>query len=220
MPTQLCELDVSPLGAVPDGYQQVLEWKITESGKKLWLLNLLSIPWLLFCAAVFLLWKMAWDTIREFAMTNSVHHLAGSLSSRDFVVAHWTLAILAGVAVMIVLHELVHGLTMRRYGAHPKYGVLWSGLMFYATAAGFAFRRNNYLTVALAPLFVVSALIMVILAMPVSPSLGTLLIICGAFNAAGAIGDLWIVRIVTRYPKQAYVIDERDGVRVFMPEIP
>jgi hypothetical protein len=220
MPTRLFATNDSSSGAIPDGYQQVLDWKITQSDKKLWLLNLLSIPWLVICAAFFMGWKLLWDTIRDFTMSNHAITSVGSAGPRDFVVTDWALAILAGVAVMIVLHELVHGLTMRRYGARPKYGVLWSGLMFYATAAGFAFRRNNYLTVALAPLIVLSLLIMIILAAPLSTGPATLLIICGAFNAAGAIGDLWIVRIVMRYPKQAFVIDERDGVRVFMPEKP
>ncbi len=212
--------DTTTPGVVPEGYRQVLDWKITQSGNKLWLLNLLAIPWLVICAAVFMGWKLACDAIRESTMSKGMFTSPGSAATGDFVVNDWALAILAGVAVMIVLHELVHGFTMRRYGARPKYGVLWSGLMFYATAAGFAFRRNNYLTVALAPLVVLSLIIMAILAAPLTAGQATLLIICGAFNAAGAIGDLWIVRIVTRYPREAYVIDERDGVRVFMPEKP
>ena len=164
-----------------------------------------------------MLWKIAWNNIRNFITTNSAIPAAGT---QTFVIVNWTLAILAGVAVTVVLHELIHGITMRRYGAKPKYGVLWSGLMFYATAAGFAFRRNDYLKVALAPLLVLSLIVLVVLAMPISANLATLLIICGSFNAAGAIGDLWITRIVLRYPAHAYVIDERDGVRIFMPEEP
>ncbi len=220
MPTQLFETNIPSPGAIPAGYQQVLDWKITQNSKKLILLNLLSIPWLAACAAVFLLWKMAWDTLRDLTMTNRVALSAAGFDTQVFKIANWTLAILAGVAVTIVLHELVHGVTMRRFGAKPKYGVLWSGLMFYATAAGFAFRRNHYLTVALAPLVVLSLVILICLAIPTPPSLATLLIICGAFNAAGAIGDLWIVRIVLRYPAHAFVIDERDGVCLFMPETP
>ena len=42
-----------------------------------------------------------------------------------------------------------------------------------------------------------------------------LLGICGVINASGAIGDMWITAIVLRYPITAYVMDERDGVRVF-----
>ncbi|MBN1535570.1 MAG: DUF3267 domain-containing protein [Anaerolineales bacterium] len=207
-----------PPGAIPAGYEQVLDWKITQSGKQILILNLISIPWLAVCAAAFMLWKTMWDTIREFTMPSSALSSTTGAMSRNFAVANWTLAILAGVAIMVILHELVHGLTMQRFGAKPKYGVLWSGLMFYATAAGFAFKRNQYLTVALSPLVVLSLLVLICLAFPLSASAATLLIVCGAFNAAGAIGDLWIVRIVTRYPAHAYVIDERDGVRIFMPE--
>lgn len=207
-------------GAIPTGYQQVLDWKITQNSKKILVLNLLSIPWLVICVALFLLWKMAWDTIREFIMSRSGNPSAAGAVSQNFSPLNWALAILVGVAVMIVLHELVHGVTMMRFGAKPKYGVLLSGLMFYATADGFAFQRNNYLTVALSPLVILSVLVLICLAAPLSPFLATMLIVCGAFNAAGAIGDLWIVRIVSRYPAHAFVIDERDGVRVFMPETP
>jgi len=40
---------------------------------------------------------------------------------------------------------------------------------------------------------------------------------CATINAGGAIGDLWIAKIVLRYPASAYIMDERDGVRVFLP---
>lgn len=204
-------------GSIPDGYRQVLDWKITQNSRQLLLLNLIAIPWLAVCAGIFLLWKMIWDATRDFTMPNGMA-MSASVTAPIFKIATWTLAILAGVAVMIVLHELVHGITMRCFGAKPQYGVIWRGLMFYATAAGFAFRRNDYIKVALAPLVVLSLLVLGILTTPVLPYLVTLLIICGAFNAAGAVGDLWIVHIVLRYPDHAYVIDERDGVRIFMPE--
>jgi hypothetical protein len=43
-----------------------------------------------------------------------------------------------------------------------------------------------------------------------------LLALCAAINGSGAIGDLWITMIVVRYPPQAYVIDERDGIRMYL----
>ena len=36
-------------------------------------------------------------------------------------------------------------------------------------------------------------------------------------NGAGSIGDMWISSIVLGYPPQAYVVDEHDGMRVFLP---
>jgi hypothetical protein len=44
------------------------------------------------------------------------------------------------------------------------------------------------------------------------------LAVSAAINAAGAVGDLWISRVVLRYPKESFVMDERDGVRIFLPE--
>jgi hypothetical protein len=43
-----------------------------------------------------------------------------------------------------------------------------------------------------------------------------LLAICGVVNASGAVGDMWITMIVLRYESTAYVMDERDGIRVFL----
>jgi hypothetical protein len=45
-----------------------------------------------------------------------------------------------------------------------------------------------------------------------------LLGIVGIINASGAVGDLWITMIVLRYPTIAYIMDERDGIRVFLPK--
>jgi zinc transporter ZupT len=44
----------------------------------------------------------------------------------------------------------------------------------------------------------------------------TLFIICGAVNASGAIGDMWMAQIALRYPSTARMMDERDGMRVFV----
>jgi hypothetical protein len=37
-------------------------------------------------------------------------------------------------------------------------------------------------------------------------------------NAGGAIGDLWMVGIVLRYPPHALVRDEADSIRIYLPE--
>jgi hypothetical protein len=88
--------------------------------------------------------------------------------------------------------------------------------MFYATSPGYAFRRNDYLVVILAPLVGLSLLaLMVILFAP--PEVALLLALCATVNGAGAVGDLWILLITLRYPERAYVMDERDGMRIFLP---
>ena len=43
-----------------------------------------------------------------------------------------------------------------------------------------------------------------------------LLALCAIINGSGAAGDLWMASIVLRYPRSAYVVDEKDGMRVLV----
>ncbi len=122
-----------------------------------------------------------------------------------------------GVVLTFVLHELAHGLTMQVWGAHPRYGVLLKQFVFYATAPGFAFRRIPYVMVALAPLAGLSVVAIAGMLILAGTPWITVLALCATINGAGAIGDLWMAAIVLRHPSNAYVMDERDGMRVFLP---
>jgi hypothetical protein len=112
---------------------------------------------------------------------------------------------------------LGHGLAMRAFSAHPRFGVLWTRLMVYATAPGHAFHRSAYIVVGLAPLVGLSLLAMSGMVLLAGTPWVTLLVLCAAANGAGACGDLWILSIILRYPPSAHLVDERDGVRVLLP---
>jgi sterol desaturase/sphingolipid hydroxylase (fatty acid hydroxylase superfamily) len=123
-----------------------------------------------------------------------------------------------GILLTFVLHELTHGLVMRIFGARPKYGILWKGMMFYATSPGYAYHRNNYVVIALAPFVFISILVVLGMWLLQGTLWVALLGICGIINASGAIGDMGITRIVLRYATTAFIMDERDGIRVFLPK--
>ena len=127
------------------------------------------------------------------------------------------LILLFGILLVIVLHEFAHGVAMQTFGARPKYGFIWKGLMFYATAPGYAFRRNQYIVVSLAPLVSLSILACCGILLQAGTTVVWLLALCATINGGAAIGDLWITAIALRYPAHAYIIDERDGIRIFMP---
>jgi len=125
---------------------------------------------------------------------------------------------MAGIVVTLVLHELTHGLVMQMFGAKPKYGIIWKGLMLYATSPGYAYHRNNYVVIALVPFAFISMLVFWGMLVLQGTAWVALLAICGVVNASGAVGDMWITMIVLRYAVMAYVMDERDGIRVFLPK--
>jgi hypothetical protein len=187
-------------GAVPANYREVLYWRITESSWRLTVVNLLSLPLAGLMGLVFFGWLV----------------LLNRMPTVVNIQLPQTVILILAVVVTLVLHELAHGLAMLAYGARPRFGILWQGLMVYATAPGYAFRRTNYLVVILAPLVGLSLLaFMVILFSP--PGVAVLVALGATVNGAGAIGDLWILLIVRRYPEVAYVMDERDGMRIFLP---
>jgi hypothetical protein len=187
-------------GSVPDGYHEVLYWTFRESPLRVILLQILAIP--LFILSVFIFWGLA---VR----------LGKLPSSLTFGLVEIGVAILT-ILVTIVLHELAHGIAMQAFGARPRYGVLWNQGMFYATAPGYAFLRNDYLQIALAPFILLSVLVVLGIWLSSGTFWVAVFAIAGIVNASGAIGDLWIATIVLQYPAKAYVIDEKDGIRVFL----
>ena len=124
---------------------------------------------------------------------------------------------LDAIFITFVLLEWLHGITMKIFGAKPQYGIKWKQLLFYATCPGHAFHRNQYVAVALAPLVVLSLLFVLGIWLLSGTGWVALLGICGVLNASGAIGDIWMSGIALRYPTAAYIVDEQDGMRVFLP---
>lgn len=188
-------------GSLPDDYREVLYWTVKEKPIRAIFLQILSVPLFVIFGLIFF----------------SVAISLGKLQARlQFGLGEIGL-VFVGILLTFVLHELTHGVVMRLLGAKPRYGILWKQAMFYATAPGYAYRRNNYLQIALAPLFVLSVLVILGMWLLSGTFWVALLGLCGTINASGAIGDMWMTIIVLRYAATAYVMDERDGIRVFLP---
>ncbi|PAX51647.1 DUF3267 domain-containing protein [Brunnivagina elsteri] len=189
-------------GTLPKGYQEVLYDKINKP-LRIIVLQILSIPLFVVFGLIFL----------------NVAIGMGKLPSRIQIGLTGMILLLAGTILTLVLHELTHGVVMRMFGAKPRYGVLWKQAMFYATTPGYAYRRNDYLLITLAPLSILSILVILGMWFVQGTLWVALFAICGTINASGAIGDIWISIIVLRYTSTAYVMDERDGIRVFLPNL-
>ncbi|HOU15674.1 MAG TPA: DUF3267 domain-containing protein [Anaerolineae bacterium] len=189
------------MSSLPENYHEVLYWKLSHHTKLLIILNVVGLLLLALSAALFFAWAGLWHPA-SFSVNMTVGAIVGTL---------------VGVFLTIVLHELTHGLALQAYGAHPKYGIMWKEMMFYATAPGHAFRRNAYLVIALAPLVGLSALAALLLMLPLPGWAIVIIGFCAAMNVGSAIGDMWLVRVALAYPARAYIVDEQDGLRVFMP---
>lgn len=127
------------------------------------------------------------------------------------------IVLLAGFGFVLILHESIHGQFMRLCGGHPVYGVIWKQGVFYAISPGYPYRRGQYLLVELAPLVLISLLGALGIWLLAGTFWVAILAILAATNAAGAAGDLWMSYMALRYRANAFFVDERDGVRIFLP---
>jgi hypothetical protein len=188
--------------ALPPNYREAIYWRLTGRPALFIALNLLALVGLVLFGAFF-----AWFAVR-FGGAASV-----AIGGADL------LALVTAAFLTLVLHELAHGLAMQAFGARPQYGFMWRSLLAYATAPGHAFTRNQYLAVSLAPLAALSLAALLGMVLKPGPDIAWLLALCAALNASGASGDLWMTAVVAGYPRHAYVVDERDGMRIFLPAI-
>ena len=188
-------------GKPPSNYKEVLYWKITDKPSRLVMLNLLAIPLAVIFGIGFFIFVRVLGESPTF-----------SLSDNQIVI------FLIGIIIVLIFHEFVHGLIMQSFGAKPKYDFFARGLMFYAKAPGYAFKRNQYITIVLGPLVSLSILVCLGIAILLGRSMVWVLALWGIVNASAANADLWITSILYRFPTSAYVVDELDGMRILLPK--
>ncbi len=189
--------------SLPSHYQEVLYWSVTEKPARFIALQILGL--LSFALSGLIFFSLALG-VGKLAMAGSFTFGPGEIGIA-----------LVCILLTLVLHELTHGVVMRLFGAKPAYGILWKKMMLYATSPGFAYRRNAYVCILLAPLILISILVVLGMWMGQGTLWVVVLGLCGAINASGAIGDMWMTTVVLRYAPAAHVMDERDGIRVFLP---
>lgn len=190
-------------GSVSGNFYQVLWWKLSDFPTWVTKIQILSV-FLFFLSGIPLLVLALWNGKSTGSFTYDIRGIG-----------IW-FATFASWPIMIVLHELVHGLTMCIFGTRPQYGLLLKQLLFYATAPGYGFRRNAYIIVVLAPLALLSVLAILGMLILQGTAWAMVLAFCASFNIGGATGDLALARMVMSYSEKAYIVDEQDGFRVLM----
>lgn len=187
---------------LPGHYHEALYFRLTEP-RKLLILNLVAVPLLLLAVFFFLGLLILYESIGAPLVIPAIPETTSV-----------TLGLVMVIGVL-GLHEWVHGLAIRYYGAKPRYGAKPLRLVLYATADGAYFTRDQYIRIALAPLVVIS-LLAILISTFVPNSVALWVMMAAATNATGAIGDMWAVWIVRRFPATALIQDEADAIRIFV----
>ena len=136
----------------------------------------------------------------------------------QFTVSIWFLVYaLLVIFIVLILHELVHGLffwlftsEMPVFGMGPGYA--------YAAAPDWYFPKGRYLVVGLSPLVLLSVVgLAIIPTIPVAWLWVVLLAII--FNAGGAVGDLYICLRIMGEADDIWVRDNGDGFEIYRQRV-
>jgi hypothetical protein len=125
------------------------------------------------------------------------------------------LSLVSAVVVVPVVHELLHGLVAALVGGRPVYGIVPPIAAFCHFER--LVTRGQYAAIISAPLVVVSLVGLAL--MPVTPDpLKWPLLVALIVNAAGAVGDLWMLAQLRGVPADALIADTATGFEVYRPE--
>jgi hypothetical protein len=122
---------------------------------------------------------------------------------------------LVALFLIVVLHELVHGLFFWLFTRErPLFG--FKGAYAYAAAPDWYIPRNHYLVVGLAPLVLLSLLGIALIPLVPAAALLPMLVVLSA-HAGGASGDLFVVGWCLLQPASLLVRDVGDAMTLYIP---
>lgn len=123
--------------------------------------------------------------------------------------------ILLGILLYMVLHELVHGITMFAYSKQkPFYG--FTGMYAYAGSKCY-FNKKSYIVIALAPI-VVWGLVLLALNLIFKEQWFWIFYFIQIMNISGAAGDLYVTARFSRLPKNILINDIGVSMTIYSKE--
>lgn len=186
---------------LPNGYREILSIDLQKNKKLALLVNGIAL---------------ATMAIMVLAMQSAVS--IGTLFDMSQGLWAYTLrflVLMAGIVVYLILHELVHGIAMKSFGTKKvKYG--FTGLYAFAGSDDY-YDKKSYLVIALAPVIVWGAVLLVLNVL-VPASYFWVVYIIQIANISGAAGDLYVTCKFSLLPKDILVRDCGVGMTVYSAE--
>jgi hypothetical protein len=131
----------------------------------------------------------------------------------DFSLFRILIVLLIVLLIVPVLHEVVHGVVAKLLGARPFYGI---GKGFAYTSFYEPVSPRQYMLITAAPLVLLSLISIALY--PLNDEWFLFILAFTTTNAAGAIGDLWILNRIRHLPSDALIYDLADGYAAFVPD--
>jgi hypothetical protein len=189
---------------LPSGYHHQKTLDLSGPRIMFWL-NLAAIP---------LLFLFGWSFGRVMIFVRSINIFPKGFWGVVTSYSIWNLiALILSIIVMLVVHELIHGLFFWLFThERPKFA-LRSGYAF-AAAPEWYLPKYQYILVGISPLVLISILC-IVMAVFMPPQIVSYLLLVSTFNAAGALGDMIVVTWVAWQSNTILMRDQGDKFSAF-----
>ena len=183
---------------LPEGYGESFVIDLQNNKKEFWTVNLVSLVLaVLVFAAGFLVMPLP-DVIRRLAQEGIP---LGRLA-----------VMLAAMFAYIILHEAVHGITMKAVGT-PKVRFGFTGAFAYAGRSDY-YAKVPYLLIAVMPVLFFG-IVFLVLSLTLDRSWFWAVHILQVINVSGAAGDLYVIRRLLRKDRTILVRDTGVSMAVY-----
>ena len=195
---------------LPDGNKEINKIDLRKDKKAALIVNLLS---LIICIILFILGHFIVPVTTIFnAYIAFLYAVFDGFGNTNTLFLVKILTVIVGLVVYMVLHELVHGICMKHFGAKKvKYG--FTGLYAYAGCDCY-FSKTPYIITALAPI-VVWGIVLLMINLLVDSSWFWVIYIIQVGNISGAAGDLYVTYKFSKMPKDILVHDSGIAMEVY-----
>ncbi|MBQ3547952.1 MAG: DUF3267 domain-containing protein [Clostridia bacterium] len=186
------------LNILPEGYNQIYEIDLQKDKKKLLLVNGLALV----IAALMIVsmnFYIPFFTLFSFEQGTKQYFIRFGV-------------LMVSIIAYMVLHELVHGITMKICGTKKvKYG--FTGLYAFAGSDDY-YDKKSYITIALAPVVVWGVVIAIINCLVPNEWFWVVYFI-QIMNISGAAGDIYVTCKFSKMPSDILVRDHGVGMKVY-----
>lgn len=187
---------------LPEGYREIYSVDLQKNKKVALLINVLS---LLIGAVMVVAMHFHIPFFTIFDMSDGLG---------AYLIRYGVLMVL--MVVYIVLHELVHGITMKLFGTKKvKYG--FTGLYAFAGSDCY-YPKLPYITIALAPI-VVWGIVLAVVNVLVPQDWFWVVYLIQIMNISGAAGDLYVTVKFLKMPSDILVYDRGVGMEVYSAQM-
>ncbi len=192
---------VKALNLLPEGYKEVLSINLQKDKKLALIVNLIGLVVML-AMGVPMHFYIPISTLFDFSQG------FGAYCAR-FVV------MIISLVLYLVLHELVHGITMKMCGTKKvKYG--FTGMYAFAGSDDY-YDKKSYIIIALAPV-VVWGIVLAIINCLVPENWFWVVYFIQISNISGAAGDIYVTAKFSKLPNDILVQDSGVGMTVYSAE--